>query len=49
MLLSNYAVCDITKSKFIEEQETSGLLSSLEIKAPFNRISLLGPLLFQRY
>ena len=41
MLLSKYAVCDITKSKFIEEQETSGLLSSLEIKAPFNRISLL--------
>ena len=49
MLLSKYAVCDITKSKFIEEQETSGLLSSLEIKAPFSRISLLGPLLFQRY
>ena len=49
MLLSKYAVCDITKSKFIEEQETSGLLSSLEIKAPFNRISLLGPLSFQRY
>ena len=46
MLLSKCEVCDSKKSKFIEEQEASGLLSSLEIKAPLNEIPLLGPLLF---
>ena len=30
MLLSKCAVCDSKKSKFIEEQEASGLLSSSE-------------------
>ena len=46
MLLSKCEVCDSKKSKFIEEQEASGLLSSLGIKAPLNEIPLLGPLLF---
>ena len=46
MLLSKCAVCDSKKSKFIKEQEASGLLSSLGIKTPFNEIPLLGPLLF---
>ena len=46
MLLSKCEVCDSKKSKFIEEQEASGLLSSLGIKAPVNEIPLLGPLLF---
>ena len=32
MLLSNCAVCDSKKSKFMKEQEASGLLSSLGIK-----------------
>ena len=32
MLFSKYAVCDSKKSKFIKEQEASGLLSSLGIK-----------------
>ena len=32
------------KSKFIKEQETSGLLSSLGIKASLSKISLVGPL-----
>ena len=32
MLLSKYAVCDTKRSKFIKEQEASGLLSSLGIK-----------------
>ena len=32
MLLLKCAVCDSEKSKFIKEQETSGLLSSLGIK-----------------
>ena len=29
MLLSNYAICSSKKSKFIKEQEASGILSSL--------------------
>ena len=46
MMLSNCVVCNSKKSKFIKEQEASGLLSSLGIKTPLNKISLLGPLLF---
>ena len=46
MMLSNCVVCNSKKSKFIKEQEASGLLSSLGIKIPLNKISLLGHLLF---
>ena len=46
MMLSNCVVCNSKKSKFIKEQEASGLLSSLGIKTPLNKISLLGHLLF---
>ena len=46
MLLSKCGVCDSKKSKFIRQQEASGLLSSLRIKTPLNKIPLLGPLLF---
>ena len=46
MFLSKCAVRDSKKSKFIKEQEASGLLSSLGIKIPLNKISLLGPHLF---
>ena len=46
MLLSKCAVCDCKKSKFIKQQEASGLLSSSGKKTPLNKISLLGPLLF---
>ena len=46
MLLWKCEVCDGRKSRFIKEQESSGLLSSLGIKAPLNKIPLLVPLLF---
>ena len=46
MLLSKCAVSDSKKLIFIKEQEASGLLSSLGIKTPLNKIPLLGPLLF---
>ena len=46
MLLSKCAVCDNKKSKFIKQQEASGLLSSSGIKIPLSKISLVGPLLF---
>ena len=49
MLLSQFAVRDSKKSKFIKEQEASGLLSYLGIKTPLNKIPSLGLLLFQRY
>ena len=32
MLLSKFLVCDKKKSKFIKQQETSGLIISLEIE-----------------
>ena len=46
MLSSKCTVYDSKKSKFIKEQEASGLLSSLGIKKPLNKSPLLGPLLF---
>ena len=46
MLLSKYVVCDSKKSKFIKEQEASGLLSSLGTSTPLNKNPLLGSLLF---
>ena len=33
-LLLKFTMCDDKKSKFVEEQEASGLLSSLGIKTP---------------
>ena len=49
ILLSNYVICDSKKSKFLKQQEASGLLSSLGIKAPLSKIPLVGPLLFSEY
>ena len=43
---SKCIVYNTEKTKCIKEQEASGLLSSLGIKAPLNKIPLLGPLLF---
>ena len=45
-LLSKCEVCDRKKSKFIRQQEAIGLLSSLGIKAPLSKITLLGLFLF---
>ena len=46
MLLSKCAVRDGKKPKFIKQQEASGLLSSLGIKAHLSKIPLVGPLFF---
>ena len=46
LFLLKCAVCDSKKSNFIKEQEASGLLSSLGLKAPLSKISLVGPLFF---
>ena len=39
---SKCAVCGIKKSKFVKKQKANGLLSSLGIKTPLSKISLLG-------
>ena len=46
MLSSNCAVCGSKKSKFIKEQEASGILSSLGIRTPLTQVPLLGLALF---
>ena len=45
MLLSNCVVYE-KNSKFLKQQEASGLFGSLGIKIPFTEIPLVGPLLF---
>ena len=42
-------MCDSKKSKFIKQQEASGLLFSLGIKTPLSKILLVGPLLFRGF
>ena len=47
MFLPKCEVCDQKKTlKFLKEQEASGLLGSLGIKTPLNKIALLCPPLF---
>ena len=46
MLLAKYAICGRKKSRFIREQEASGLLSSLVLKTPLSKITLLGDISF---
>ena len=42
ILQSKCAVCGIKKSRFVKEEEAKGLLSSLGLKTPLNKIPLLG-------
>ena len=37
MLLSKYAICGSKKSRFMKEQETKGILSSLGLKTPLSK------------
>ena len=46
MFLSNFVVCNSKKKKLLKQQEPSGLVSSLGIKAPLTKIPLVGPILF---
>ena len=46
MLSSKCTPCGSKKSKFIKQQEAKGLLSSLGIQTPLNKIPLLGDILF---
>ena len=46
MLSSKFAVCGSKKSRFMKEQKAKGLLSSLSLKTPLTKVSLLGNILF---
>ena len=46
MSLSTCATCGNKKSRFMKEQEAKGLLSSLGLKTPLSKLSLLGDNLF---
>ena len=46
MLLSNCAICNSKKSRFIENQEVKGLLSNLGIRTPLSKAPILGDILF---
>ena len=46
IILSTCAICGSKKSKFIKEQQAKGLLSNLGLKKPFNKIPVLGNILF---
>ena len=46
MLLSNCAICNNKKSRFIKHQEAKGLLSNLGIRTPLSKVPLLGDILF---
>ena len=46
MLLSNCAICNSKKSRFIKNQEAKGLLSNLGIRTPLSKVPILGGILF---
>ena len=46
MLSSKCTLCSSKMPRFLKEQEVKGLLSSLGLKAPLNKIPLLGKILF---
>ena len=46
IMLSKCVKCGIKKSRLVKEQEAKGLLSSLGIKTPLNKVPLSGNILF---
>ena len=46
MTLSNCAICGSKKSRFIKNQEVTGLLSKVGIKTPLGKVPILGDILF---
>ena len=46
MLSSECTICGNKKSRFIKEQETSGILSSVRIRTPLRKITVLGDIFF---
>ena len=48
MILSKCAICGSKKSRFIKNQEASGLLSKLGIKTPLSKIPILSHIFFKK-
>ena len=46
IILSKCAICSSKKSKFINKQKASGLLSKLGIKTPLCKVPIPGDILF---
>ena len=46
MILSKCAIFGSRKSKFVNKQKASGLLSKLGIKTPLSKAPILGDILF---
>ena len=46
LMRSKCTDCKNKKSRFIKDQEAKGLLSSFGIKTPFNKLPILGDILF---
>ena len=46
MISSKCATCGSKKSRFIKHQEAKGLLSNLCIRAPLNKVPILGGIFF---
>ena len=46
MLVSNCSICGKRKSRFINNQEASWLLSKLGIRTPLSNIQLISDILF---
>ena len=46
MILLKCSICNSKRSKFINKEEAKGLLSNLGIKAPLNKVPILGDILF---
>ena len=45
-MISKCAICSSKKSRFIKNQEATGLLSNLGIKTPLSKVPILGDVLF---
>ena len=46
MILSICTICGSKKSRFIKKQEAKGILSTLGLKIPSSKVSILGDILF---
>ena len=46
MILSKCAICGSKKPRFIKNQETKGLLSTLGVRTPLSKVPKIGDILF---
>ena len=46
IILSKSEICGSKKSRFIKKQEAKGILSTLGLKIPLSKVSILGDILF---